>query len=901
MENSVIKKNTIYKIIRYLVFLSVFALFATLAAFQERTYNGDGVLWHLFYEDVFLNGGNFFDWKLSPGMSINLELMLRCIAAFISNNNIVLSAIIDTFTQAVLLFFAMNFLFQELGRNNDGSNESGYYNYKLCQFLLFFIVLSCMYSGVTFTGVFNYYVPSDITLSFLVLTFFIKYYKTHQNKYLLIFLSCLVFSVSGSRKFLCFFAIPLMVTLFLFYFQKFSDRRKNRIIVKSLILSIIAIVVADQIILKLISPNFAATLPYLGEQAGLSIKLNNFIKETIYLRDKGGYFHAAAALIFSGSVVFLFFLGFKLFFSVWRNHFHMNGDGAREIDFPYSFLIILNMVIFSSTMLSTFIFTSATPSKKIYSYSIFHYYSFTCVWSFSFVAYKMTQTRIFSSGNYTRLDYLGFISVFVVFFLAIYQLKTSPFTLKSAINYETNFVDMANARCIDENREKYNLNHGIATFWTAQPVTAMSKKGIRVNQVYNFTDLLPYYWQNNKKWFLKGTPGSGEPYYNFIIISTNDPERSEFYIRQKFGNEAASFECSECSDIKKVLVYPDDTNFDARLKHYSLNTPDNFSSEKVSWDWFFYATELEINRAISSMLEFNDTSFSTLSNTTPEGLLTYGPYLKDLEEGQYEIILTCEIAGLKSSKSALRWDILLNKHNVIDRGEATINKKGIQRFRYKFILDKPTDFFEFRTFLNNPETKVTLYHLKIRKLQDRKKRLAYSDGTSFDARLKHYWLNAPDSIFSQKERWEWSFYATEFVINSTISSMLEFCGTSLRTLINITPEGLLTHGPYLKDLKKGRYEIVLTYEIADLESSKPALGWDIVLNMHNVIDRGELDTNNNGIQTFRYQLDLSELTDIFEFRTFLINPHAKVTLYHLKIKKLQNKNGSVLNEKVHSY
>lgn len=714
MKIPTIKADTIYTIIRYLIFILTFALFSTLAAFQKEAYDGDGVLYHLFYEDIFQNGGNFFDWKLGPGMSVNLELILRCIAAFFTNNNIAASAVFDTFVQSVLLFFSMNFLFQELVRDNERPNERIYYSFY--QFPLFFITLSCMYSGVTLTGVFNYYVPSDITLSFLIITFLIKFYRDHKNKYLIIFLICLGLSSFGCKKYFAFFVLPLLLTLFLFFLQEFKERRKNKVLAKTLIFSLLVILVADQIILKLIMPNFAGPLSYLGEQVGLATKLSNFIEEISFLRERGGYFHVVALLIFLSALVFLFFHASKLFFSKQGSFPHMNGDVVRKIVFPSSFIIILNIVIFWSTILATFVFTSFTPSKDIHHYSIFRYYSFACVWLLFFVAYKLTQTKIFSPNNFTRFNYLGYLSVFIVFSLAIYQLKTSPFTLKSVISYDANLVDMENARCIDENKEKYSLNHGVANFWIAQPVTSMSKKEIRVNQVCDLTNLLPYYWQNSKEWFLKGVSYSGKPYYNFIILSKNNPEGVEQVIRKKYGKETDSFECSDCSSIRKVLVYSYETNFDERLKHYWMNDLNSIFYKKERSEWSFYATELQTNGEISSLLEFNVGTLSTIANVTPIGLLTYGPYLKDLKKGQYEIILTYEIAKMKSSGSAISWDVVLNLNNVVVQGDVGKNKSGIQTYSYKLNLKGPTDLFEFRIFLNNSEAKVTLYNLKIRKL-----------------------------------------------------------------------------------------------------------------------------------------------------------------------------------------
>lgn len=711
------KAISLSKFVRHAIFLSGFAVFAILAAFQKGAYDSDGVFFYLFYQDVFQNGGNFFAWKFGPGMSLNLELVIRCVAAFLSKNNIAISAMVDTFLQTVLLFLAMNFLFQELVRCDDVSPEM--MEKHPYPFGLFFIALTCMYSGVSLTGIFNYYIPSDITWSFLIIIFFFKYYNTLQNKYLFISSTCLCLAVFGSRKFFFFFAIPLLVSFFLFLVLTANDIRNRKVFAKSLLSSLVAVFAADQILLKIITPNFAGAFSYFEAQTTSLTKINSFIEEIRYLFEQGGYFHIIAVLVFLCALIFLSYHAAKLAFSRSTLFFHLNHDEGRSIEFICAFLAILTMIITWTTILSVFFFTSFRPSQEIRYYSVFRYYSVAYVWLLFFVAFKMSQSKTFSPKNYYMLNCAGFLLVFIVFiafFFAKEQWKGFPAPLRSVIDYDADIADMANARCIDENKEKYNLNHGIANFWLAQSVTALSKKKIRVNQIGYSTDVLPYYWQNNREWFLTGAPGSGKPLYNFIIFSNIDPDSRGRVVRQRFGKATASFECSEISSITKVLVYPDDTNFDARLKHFWENSPDSVFYKKGRREWLFYATELEINQAIFSMLEFNDTSLSTLENITPPGLLTYGPYLTDLSKGTYQITLNYRINNLSPGEAALKWDILINTEEVIAEGEIVMEKEKCRNFLYRFSLEENPRLFEFRTYLNNSKAKVTLLSLHLKRI-----------------------------------------------------------------------------------------------------------------------------------------------------------------------------------------
>ena len=121
--------------------------------------------------------------------------------------------------------------------------------------------------------------------------------------------------------------------------------------------------------------------------------------------------------------------------------------------------------------------------------------------------------------------------------------------------------------------------------------------------------------------------------------------------------------------------------------------------------------------------------------------------------------------------------------------------------------------------------------------------------------------------------------------------MLEINNTTLNTIENITPTGLLTYGPYLKNLKKGDYQITLKYSINNIAPGEPALKWDILINMQDVIARGEiLKEEYDGIKSFIYRFSLNEGTNLLEFRTFLNNSNAKITLYLLEFKRIKNKN-----------
>jgi len=101
-------------------------------------------------------------------------------------------------------------------------------------------------------------------------------------------------------------------------------------------------------------------------------------------------------------------------------------------------------------------------------------------------------------------------------------------------------------KCIDENAVRLRLKNGIATYWQARYVTALSKNHLQVAQVT--TDLSLLHWLNSLAEF------NIEP--EFVLIDVGLPEGDDNRIDEKgvlgsFGEPAIDFQCESI----KALVF----------------------------------------------------------------------------------------------------------------------------------------------------------------------------------------------------------------------------------------------------------------------------------------------------------------------------------------------------------
>ncbi len=97
------------------------------------------------------------------------------------------------------------------------------------------------------------------------------------------------------------------------------------------------------------------------------------------------------------------------------------------------------------------------------------------------------------------------------------------------------------AQCIDQAARKYDLKDGVAVYWLAKPVTAFSREGIRVRQVYH--NLRPYFLGASRNWYFPYGEQAPAPVFNFILHDNNlDPQ----VIHDIFGTRIDTLNLEGC-------------------------------------------------------------------------------------------------------------------------------------------------------------------------------------------------------------------------------------------------------------------------------------------------------------------------------------------------------------------
>jgi hypothetical protein len=99
--------------------------------------------------------------------------------------------------------------------------------------------------------------------------------------------------------------------------------------------------------------------------------------------------------------------------------------------------------------------------------------------------------------------------------------------------------------------EKYELKHGVSTYWNGKVGTQFSRKKVRLYTVYN-ESLVPYPHVGNENWYYKAGYGKYDPpVFNFILLENPVSESALKTIQEKVGK----FKIMEdCGKFKFILV-----------------------------------------------------------------------------------------------------------------------------------------------------------------------------------------------------------------------------------------------------------------------------------------------------------------------------------------------------------
>ena len=126
----------------------------------------------------------------------------------------------------------------------------------------------------------------------------------------------------------------------------------------------------------------------------------------------------------------------------------------------------------------------------------------------------VTAALFLASGRFGVWALVGTLSLAV-----LPGLRRLPETVPPATEYYPPLVS-----CLDDVARRHRLEYGVADYWLAKYVTALSRNGLRVMAVTPRLD--PFVDFTNIEWFLGGVGARrhDRPAYTFAILGSNRPE-----------------------------------------------------------------------------------------------------------------------------------------------------------------------------------------------------------------------------------------------------------------------------------------------------------------------------------------------------------------------------------------
>jgi hypothetical protein len=116
------------------------------------------------------------------------------------------------------------------------------------------------------------------------------------------------------------------------------------------------------------------------------------------------------------------------------------------------------------------------------------------------------------------------------------------------------------AACLLAKRDDLGLKSGLSEYWLSRPTTISTNWSIQVDQITENGN--PYYWGNDKFWYLKSfADPQRPPEYNFIVITMLDPNR----LRERFGPPSRTATC----DTDTLWIYDDPATLYRKLNPLS--------------------------------------------------------------------------------------------------------------------------------------------------------------------------------------------------------------------------------------------------------------------------------------------------------------------------------------------
>lgn len=492
--------------------LSIFNLAGFMTNNPATFFNSDAYYFPMMYRDIFVHGFPVDGWVVATANCFFPEMPLYFFLAFFGNE--IMALYIWPVLFSLIWVVLASFLATNLTRIKFGE--------VFGVFLLIsaiFLVLSAHKDQLYLKWLYSLVHPHGSTLMALsgLIILVSIFQKPGTKKILVISLICLV-ATASDKLFVPLFIFP--ATLLIFFRWVLIRKRHYLFLFVSLLVC-----------------------------AWLGIQTMEIIKE--------------ANLIYFASLK----LKLKYFDFSFVPWIHSTITGLwRDLQIPGKLVVSLSAFFGGIYLITNFgLLWKNIRTQKVYLlyFIVFIWISTFCVIFSSaligMIAYNNPVQHRYLSGVYTL--HLLFLAIMLIRMIDVFFRKYLCFIVPilfilitcifisfgTYYKYQSIYADPL-AICLDQNKEKYKLESGLADYWNAKAVTLFSKKNIMVNQVTEGIEI--YHWVNNLWWY---SGKSRQPQYNFVITEKLDMEA----IHNKFGLPDQSLECA----TRTIFVYDSPNNF----------------------------------------------------------------------------------------------------------------------------------------------------------------------------------------------------------------------------------------------------------------------------------------------------------------------------------------------------
>lgn len=659
------------------IFLSVVIfVFATFLIYSQIRLHSDILFLNELYRDIFLNNGNWSDWKLTPAPAYFPDMALYFIGSYIfefAEQRIMFVL----FLQAVLLLTTLIWLLKHLERSVSSNGIVAII--LILTFVTLVIVKSDMW--FYFNTANNHY--STLLLSLFLLGLILKFLSNTSYVLGLSIVLVGIIAKISSATFLIEFLFPALLMigtiLYMIRHDAHPEIKRKILILLLLLMSVLILGNIIEVLITFNNPMHGRTTISIDSVANSVRMFLLAIKNAFLLNNYYTFTLSVIALMSILLILVHTFSRMKLVLEYKIATYEVTLKDRLNLN---RWKIDLT-VIFWLYSVSISIIGSIASGGFIDLYC-FRYYMFP-------IALSILICIVWLEKLNTKIYKLASIIFFISLAFMVIKIY-SNFLEKGNVFDHNKYIDSGASKCMKEimNKNKVHFASGISDYWMARSTSYGINHEVEIEPITN--NLQPFFWMNSIG-ALVYPDNYKERFYNFVIIRKNEGDPFNFNSKSVGSLLPIGDNIFSCEEVGVDIWYYQGGELDSLIK----NTQSVFLFKGK------YSTHARFsgNMFPGTTGAVDGFSRGADSNKNQSGFLVYGPYI-DLEEGSYTITLNYSSnAGEKLFNGLFeigRFDLphltnkvsayeLKNGENQVLTFDVNIGKGGLKRMEMRIFYN----------------------------------------------------------------------------------------------------------------------------------------------------------------------------------------------------------------------